>query len=579
MEEKSKRKSIIYLVIGIVTLIALIAGATYAYFQAVTGNNAIANLNTTTGTTDNLTFSTDGNILINASADNFGENMGDQVSQANAMATLIPNNTTNKASDTYNVYLVINENTFEYTTEEENPELILSVKKDEEEYTGVKGLAIKDNITINKNGESPEQIKGYDITTKRGLIKISEGETITANGNQEKDKWEIRIILKNLDNNQNKNTGKTFNGKIIIQKEEIPTKILDVCQSGEQIANCLIKLHDESEYGITKLVYHDEQEDYKGETNYTLEADDSSYRYSGASEEVNNYICFGGECSNNPENENYSNLYRIIGVFPTTATKGLDEKTYQIKIIKADYATEEETGGKEIGAYYGKYISNEGNVISSYKGNSTYLNKISGYYWNKQQNESENDTNDWSKSNLQEKNLNDYYLNTYLNSKVDSEKWLGMIEEHNWTTAGNITANIREQNAKNAYNNEINNPVVGSILPTAAETVKARVGLMYVSDYMYGASKEHWTRLGYTDSNADYRGAGKDNWMYMGLFEWTITRRADTSFYALRVAPLGNTSGGIINLGLAVRPCLYLNSNVKIISGDGTPTNPYIISE
>ena len=520
MEEKSKRKSIIYLVIGIVTLIALIAGATYAYFQAVTGNNAIANLNTTTGTTDNLTFSTDGNILINASADNFGENMGDQVSQANAMATLIPNNTTNKASDTYNVYLVINENTFEYTTEEENPELILSVKKDEEEYTGVKGLAIKDNITINKNGESPEQIKGYDITTKRGLIKIAENEPIVANESQKVDNWEIRIILKNLDNNQNKNTGKTFNGKIVIQKEEIPTKILDVCASGDNIANCLIKLHDKSEYGITKLIYHDEKEDYKGETNYTLEAGDYSYRYSGASAEVNNYICFGGECSNNPENENYSNLYRIIGVFPTTATKDSDEKTYQLKIIKADYATEAELGRE--GAYTVNYLGSP----NYYKGDKiNYFSKITAYYRNNINETSSN--NMWKESNLNIVNLNETFYEQI------EEPYKGMIEEHNWQVGGfsgsgnakeiydiELGTNKLTEESNNCYN-QGDNSTTRTCNEDKDLTYPGHVGLMYVNDYMYGTTKESWTT-----TSDNYDSVRENNWMYMGLYEWTISRHS-----------------------------------------------------
>ena len=236
MEEQNKRKSIIYLTIGVLTLIALIAGATYAYFQAQTENNAVANLNTTTGTTDNLTFSTDGNILINASADNCGENMGDRVSTATANATLIPNNTTNNASDTYNVYLAIKENTFVYTTGESTPELILSVKKDGEYYQ-IKNEDQKENISIQykKKGQealTTETIKGYDITTKDGLIKIAEGETITANEKQEIDNWEIKIILKNLISDQNNNTGKTFNGKIIIQKEKLADSAVDLSGNG-----------------------------------------------------------------------------------------------------------------------------------------------------------------------------------------------------------------------------------------------------------------------------------------------------------------------------------------------------------
>ena len=582
MEDKNKRKSIIYLIIGIVTLIALIAGATYAYFQAQTGNNAVANLNATTGTTDNLTFSTEGEIEINASADNFGENMGDQVSQASAIATLIPNNTTNKATETYNVYLVINENPFEYTKDEETPEIILSIKKDGVEYTGVKELESKEGITISTKGEDPnlitETIKGYDITEKRGLIKIAENEQITADGNQEIDNWEIRIILKNLDRDQNKNTGKTFNGKIIIQKEDIPTEILDVCESGENIANCLIKLHNESEYGITKLVYHDELEDYKGETNYTLEAGDSSYRYSGSSEEVNNYVCFGGDCSNNPEDPNYSNLYRIIGVFPTTATKDSLNKEYQLKIIKADYATAEELGGEGIGAYYGPYGSE-----STYKGNSTYLGKVTRYYWNREQNNSGDNTNDWSKSNLNTENLNKYLLDEYLKPKDDG-KWYNMIEEHSWITAGVNWTKIKMQNAKTIYLNEIVNLDVGTALTSAVPEVTARVGLMYISDYMYGSSQEHWSKAGNNNGINDYSESKSNNWIYMGLGEWLITRQVESPNRTLTVHVYGLVSDGYVyednpNYNVTIRPIVYLKPDVKIFAGSGTSNDPYIISE
>ncbi len=581
MEDKNKRKSIIYLIIGIVTLIALIAGATYAYFQAQTGNNAVANLNTTTGTTDNLTFSTEGEIEINASADNFGENMGAQVSQASAIATLIPNNTNNQAKEKYNVYLVINENPFEYTNGEENPELVLTVTKDGGEYTKVQDLTIKNNITINtKEGEdlTSETIKGYDITTKRGLIKIAEGEDIIADNKTETDKWEISIILKNLETNQQLNTGKVFNGKIIIQKEEIPTKILDVCKSGDNIADCLIKLHDESEYGITKLVYHNEQEDYKGETNYTEEAGDLSYRYSGSSAEVNNYICFGGDCSNDPTNPNYSNLYRIIGVFPTTATKDSLNKEYQLKIIKADYATAEELGGEGIGAYYGPYGSE-----STYKGNSTYLGKVTRYYWNREQNNSGDNTNDWSKSNLNTENLNKYFLDEYLKPKDDG-KWYNMIEEHSWITAGVNWTKIKMQNAKTIYLNEIVNLDVGTALTSAVPEVTARVGLMYISDYMYGASQEHWSKAGNNNGINDYSESKSNNWIYMGLGEWLITRQVESPNRALTVHVYGLVSDGYVyednpNYNVTIRPIVYLKPDVKIFAGSGTSNDPYIISE
>ena len=68
--------------------------------------------------------------------------------------------------------------------------------------------------------------------------------------------------------------------------------------------------------GENSIYYHD--------VSLTNGANDNSYRFAGASSEVNNYVCFGSNVTPCPEN----NLYRIIGVF------GDKEK-----LIKSDYAT------------------------------------------------------------------------------------------------------------------------------------------------------------------------------------------------------------------------------------------------
>ena len=63
---------------------------------------------------------------------------------------------------------------------------------------------------------------------------------------------------------------------------------------------------------------------YCHDANLANGAGDNSYRYAGASREVNNYVCFGSTESPCPTN----NLYRIIGVFDR-----------QVKLIKATEAT------------------------------------------------------------------------------------------------------------------------------------------------------------------------------------------------------------------------------------------------
>ncbi len=357
------------------------------------------------------------------------------------------------------------------------------------------------------------------------------------------------------------------NGKISVKgnKSDKCYVVLDIKNIGSvckgQTAQCLAE-----NYSIDPtLIYHDGTINVGGQI---VDAADYSYRYSGASANVHNYVCFGGECSNDPTNENYSNLYRIIGIFPTTETKDSDKKTYQLKIIKADYATEKELGGEEVGAYGGKY--NFG--LEYYQGDKSYYSTIAGYYWN-----SETNDNDWSKSNLNKINLNEYYLNTYLGNgetKADENpnKWQKMIENHTWTTEGNTYDKIGKQNAKTAYTNEITSPSKGNY--EAATTVQTKVGLMYVSDYMYGATKENWTIA----ANS-YNSVSTNNWLYMGLGEWIITRRADIFNDAFHFNSNGTViSNCVSNFKFGVRPVIYLNSSVKITSGSGTSSDPYIIS-
>ena len=123
MEEQNKRKGMIYLVIGVVTLIALVAGATYAYFQAQTGNNVISNINATSGTIDNLTFVTEDlnvgtdkitdydntskDIIIKATQQNFGSGANSIGDGITGKAILVANNNTNK-TEQYSYYVYVN---------------------------------------------------------------------------------------------------------------------------------------------------------------------------------------------------------------------------------------------------------------------------------------------------------------------------------------------------------------------------------------------------------------------------------------------------------------------------------------
>ena len=300
--------------------------------------------------------------------------------------------------------------------------------------------------------------------------------------------------------------------------------------------------------GENSIYYHD--------VSLTNGANDNSYRFAGASSEVNNYVCFGSNVTPCPEN----NLYRIIGVFGD-----------KVKLIKSDYATSALLGTD--GDYKEKYSYDS----SKYKGNTNNLANIAGYTWNYKNNTTINSgtgSNTWSTSLLNKTNLNKNFI-----ANIGAD-WAKKIEDTTWKVGGNTWANIGTQPAKTVYQNEIISPVTTNTTDNATD-YSAKVGLMYVSDYMYAAPQDKWTLVGYNGSDAskDYRAATSVNWMYMGLHEWTISRPADYSDGAFIVDPTGNVGNyDVGNFAFGVRPVFYLTSSVNYASGSGSAADPIVVN-
>ena len=65
--EKNKKQALIFSIVGVLTLITLVVGATYAYFKAQGGTGGSSKVDVTTATTDLLTFKIDNAINIGIS--------------------------------------------------------------------------------------------------------------------------------------------------------------------------------------------------------------------------------------------------------------------------------------------------------------------------------------------------------------------------------------------------------------------------------------------------------------------------------------------------------------------------------
>ena len=333
----------------------------------------------------------------------------------------------------------------------------------------------------------------------------------------------------------NSTMGKTFKAGVAVksyEREADPTSLADYVKS----------LYTGTQ-GTNNIYYHD--------SSLTNGAGDNSYRFAGASDKVNNYVCFGSTQSPCPAD----NLYRIIGVFGD-----------KVKLIKSDYATSALLGAD--GDYSKMYTANNWDN-SAYKGNN--LANVAGYTWNYKNNTTINSgygSNTWSTSLLNKTNLNKNFI-----TNIGAD-WAAKIAETTWKVGGNTYANIASKPAKTAYQNEIVSPVTTNTTDNATE-FSAKIGLMYASDYGFAAAPSAWTA-----NLSSYNGEAikNVNWMYMGLLEWTISRYADNAYFVFGVGNTGYVSNYNAGLAFALRPVFYLTSSVNYVSGSGTAADPISIN-
>ena len=82
----------------------------------------------------------------------------------------------------------------------------------------------------------------------------------------------------------------------------IPPSIVDYCSSGTDLATCVKNFGNQGP-DISNIYIHN--------SSLANGAGDNSYRYAGASDSVNNFVCLGSDVATCPD----ANLFRIIGVF------------------------------------------------------------------------------------------------------------------------------------------------------------------------------------------------------------------------------------------------------------------------
>ena len=98
---------------------------------------------------------------------------------------------------------------------------------------------------------------------------------------------------------------------------------------------------------------------------------------------------------------------------------------------------------------------------------------------------------------------------------------------------------------------------------------------MYVSDYGFAAGPSAWTITMGSYNNAT---AKSTNWMYMGYYDWTISRNSDSSDRAFNVSYAGLVGFSDVLNGRGVRPSFNLESSITYVSGSGSMSDPVRLS-
>ena len=283
----------------------------------------------------------------------------------------------------------------------------------------------------------------------------------------------------------------------------------------------------------------------------------TDYRYYGSS--PNNYICLDMEGQSTCPDKH---LYRIIGSIYEEK-----ENTNRLKVIKATPLTDGTTNEFSWDLTSSGSCNNiwatitSGNYSNSLTSGSQLMKLLnSGAWWNGTSGSYYNNS-----TTATTVNFTNYKLSDKAKSYVTTSRYYlgGYNNNPPLTTAmyGYERGTLRYDTSRPLY-------------------WDGNVGLMYPSDYGYAAGNTCVTGTNLYNYDG---GCYQKDWLNnTSKNEWLLSPNSGDycSAFALYSSSSGfvNDNGNFVNSTLYVRPVFYLSSSVSISSGDGSSTNPYILS-
>ena len=356
-----------------------------------------------------------------------------------------------------------------------------------------------------------------------------------------KETYTLMVTYQETDKDQSSDMGKLFKGTIIGELKECPTSAVEY---------------------ITELANTDDSLVYD-------ETSDNNLRYIGAN--PNNYVSIDGE------------LWRIIGVM-NNIDDGTGKKESRIKLIRnesiGNYSWD--TSESSVNNGYGVNEWSQADLMKLL--NPGYESELVGgsLYWN-------------SGSGTCYNNKNNATTSCDFTSSGMKNNLKNLIDDIVWNTGTNGTGNYKVSEGGlikdfYMYERSSNNGKLCSSGNYCNDTVErttiwtGKIGLMYPSDYGYATSGGSTTDRTICLNKELYNfnqinDCFENNWLYNStISKWTISPIAsDFAFGVFYYYNAGYVRGADSYKNYNVLPVVYLKSSAKIVSGDGTKDNAYIL--
>ena len=516
IKENKYLKLLSFLIVWI--LIILVGRMSYAFLSDEM-NDSQGRVDVSAGEVDKLSF-TNGTPLTlpKFNVKTFTTN---QTGETSGTATLTAGEDSIYAPVTYHAYLDISTNTFGYSISDGTPELLLTVTGPDGEITSLPGL---NYITIGN-------VSGFDITKRKNKITLTPNDvgqniSITSSSPSTIQTWTVKLTFLKQNGDQSANAGKEFSANLILQQDRFYDAFFTPLPDGNASPNKVTCQNGTVEYDdkyksvvlsqINKKTYCTLS--YEEPTNKEyLNTKISSLVGNGQVFNENGYRYEG----KSPDNYIWFNneLWRIIGVFDTNIPEVGNKQL--VKIIR----------NESIGVLSGDKIKSS---LKDYCYGSSSIPTNCDY--------------------------REIGIKAEYREMIETVTWYLGGPDGNGYPANQFYVDERDSTKKYSGNEP---------------TWNGKIGLMYASDYGYSVTNtcDRTTNLSrYGNSNCSGQ-----SWLYGQGNEWTITHISSCSYSVFNVNRVGDVLSSIALNGYAVRPVLYLKSNVRTIGGDGSLENPYII--